>query len=178
MNVFPAEADPRLHAVPSHSLSKSRCPPPIHPHSAPVFSRFPNSYQMFGLHIWFIDQVPFVDADFEGEQETPFHRKLGSCTLSLQKCHLFCWVNSCRMTCGSSWLIIIKARGGGHELIQYLCVLVRLYLAPSDFVKQRINLYQFFPICSQLTCCMTYLPRSKESQLEGKFPDGNSWCFY
>lgn len=59
-----------------------------------------------GVHRWFIDQTHFVDTDFEGEGKEK--KETWHPTKSLQKCYLFCWLNSCRMTCGSSCLIDIK----------------------------------------------------------------------
>lgn len=89
-----------------------------------IFSRFPNSYQMYRIHRWFTDQAHFVDTDFrvEGKEEKrEKKRKTWRPKVSSQKSHLFCWLNSCRMSCGSSCLIVITAsvRLWAHSISPY-----------------------------------------------------------
>lgn len=48
-------------------------------------------------------------------------RKTWRPKVSSQKSHLFCWLNSCRMSCGSSCLIVIRAsvRLWAHSISPY-----------------------------------------------------------
>lgn len=48
-------------------------------------------------------------------------RKTWRPKVSSQKIHLFCWLNSCRMSCGSSCLIVIRAsvRLWAHSISPY-----------------------------------------------------------
>lgn len=62
----------------------------------------------------------FVDTDFrvKGKER---EKKTWRPKVSSQKSHLFCWLNSCRMTCGSSCLIVIRAsvRRWAHSISPY-----------------------------------------------------------
>lgn len=151
MCVFQSEVD-LLYVVPLTLPPSHAVVPHLPP---PISSRFPNSYQMLGLHRWFIDQLPFVDTDFEREKkEIP--KRLGTvCCPHKSAIYSAKRIPPEWLVAAAVWLSSKPERGQG--LIPYLRVFVRLHLTLSDFIKEWVTLDCFFLIYSQPTCCMSCL---------------------
>lgn len=95
-----------------------------------IFSRFPNSYQMYRIHRWFTDQAHFVDTDFrvEGKEEKKEKKEKLGALKCLHKRAIYSadWIPVEWVVAAAVWLSLEPA--WGYELIPYLHINVRLYL--------------------------------------------------